>query len=62
MSVRVDEALCSGCGICVEALPSVFAFNADGKAEAVSQLHNDPSKLEEVADQCPADAIEVSQD
>lgn len=61
MSVRVDEALCSGCGICVEALPKVFSFNADGKAEAITQ-HSDPAKLEEIADQCPTDAIEVNQD
>lgn len=62
MSIRVDEALCSGCGICVEAIPEVFAFDSEGRAEAIQQHYSDPAKLEEIADQCPTNAIEISQD
>ena len=60
MSVTVDQALCIGCGICIDACPEVFTFNADGKAEVIKD-HCDQHNLEEVADQCPVDAIEVSQ-
>lgn len=59
MTVVVDEALCIGCGICVDACPEVFVFDSDGKAEVLKQsceIHN----LEETADLCPVDAIEVS--
>lgn len=58
-SVIVDQSLCIGCGICVDACPEVFSFDADGKAEAIKQ-NAESVKLEEVADMCPVDAIEVS--
>lgn len=59
MSVIVDQSLCSGCGICVDACPQVFSFNADGKAEVIKQTCENCT-LEEIADQCPVEAIEVS--
>ena len=34
--VEIDEAKCIGCGLCTSIAPDVFAMNADGKAEAVS--------------------------
>ena len=60
MTVVVDQALCIGCGICIDACSDVFAFNAEGKAEVIKETC-DTCNLEEVADQCPTDAIEVSQ-
>jgi len=59
MSVSVDQALCIGCGICVDACGEVFSFNADGKAEAIKQS-SESCSLEDVADQCPVSAISVS--
>ena len=59
MSITIDQSLCSGCGICVDACSEVFSFNADGKAEAIKQSC-DNCTLEEIADQCPTNAIEVS--
>ena len=56
--VSVDQALCTGCGLCIELCPEVFIWGPDGKAVAVRsecELHN----VEEVADQCPAEAINV---
>ncbi len=32
--VVVDQALCSGCGICIELCPEVFIWGPDGKAMA----------------------------
>ncbi len=60
MAVTVDQALCIGCGICVDGCSEVFAFNAEGKAEVIKETC-DNCNLEEIADQCPTDAIEVSQ-
>ncbi len=56
--VKVDQALCNGCGICVEACPGVFAWGAEEKAVAIKQVSQSCS-LEEIADQCPAEAIEI---
>ncbi len=56
MTIVVDQSLCTGCGICVDACPEVFALGADGLATVISQeceTHN----LEEIADNCPANAI-----
>lgn len=56
--VCVDQSLCIGCGICTDMCPEVFNTTDDGKVQAVAQqceLHN----LEEIADACPVDAIDI---
>lgn len=56
--VSVDQALCIGCGICMDMCPEVFQTTEDGKAQAVGhdcEIHN----LEEVADACPVEAIDI---
>jgi len=58
MAVKVDQALCSGCGICIDLCPEVFTWGADGKAQTIKdtcETHN----LEEIADQCPMEAIDI---
>jgi ferredoxin len=58
MALKVDQALCSGCGLCIDLCPEAFTWGSDGKAEAVREsceIHN----LEDIADQCPMEAIEV---
>lgn len=59
MAVSVDQELCIGCGICVDSCSDIFSFNADGKAEAIKQVCEN-CNVEEVADLCPVNAIEVS--
>ncbi|MBU0502726.1 MAG: ferredoxin [Candidatus Margulisbacteria bacterium] len=58
MAVKVDQALCSGCGICVDLCPDVFAWGSDGKAVAVKQESGN-CNLEEIAGQCPTEAIDL---
>jgi ferredoxin len=56
--VSVDQSLCIGCGICMDMCPEVFQTTEDGKAQSVGnecELHS----LEEVADACPVEAINV---
>jgi ferredoxin len=60
MSITVDQALCIGCGICIDQCSDVFAFNAEGKAEVIKESC-DSCNLEDVADQCPTNAIEISE-
>jgi len=58
MVVAIDQALCSGCGICVDACPEVFAWGADGKA-VVTKQQSETCNIEEISDQCPAEAINL---
>lgn len=56
--ISVDQALCIGCGVCVDMCPEVFVLGEDGKATAAKQecgTHN----LEEVATACPVEAINI---
>lgn len=57
--VTVDAATCVGCGLCEQNCPEVFEIQGDGIAHVKAQscsVHN----LQEVADQCPVDCINVS--
>ena len=58
MAVVVDQALCTGCGICVDLCPEVFSWGSEEKAMAIHhycEIHS----VEEVAAQCPVEAINV---
>lgn len=57
--VTVDVSTCVGCGLCEQACPEVFQIEGDGIAHVKAQIctqHN----LDEVAQQCPVNAIKVS--
>lgn len=57
--VTVDTATCVGCGLCEQECPEVFKVEGDGFAHVKAQIcvkHN----LEQVADQCPVQAIKVT--
>ncbi len=56
--VSVDRELCTGCGICIDLCSEIFTWGADGKAEA-TKSECDQHNVEEVADQCPVEAINV---
>lgn len=61
MQIKVDDSLCIGCGLCVDACAQVFSMTADGKAAVNLPLHTGDSDMEEVAGLCPVDAIEVDE-
>ena len=57
--VSVDVSTCVGCGLCEQSCPEVFEVQGDGIAHIKAQMcsiHN----LQEIADQCPVNAIKVS--
>lgn len=60
MKARVDDNLCIGCGLCVDACPDVFELKDDKSCVRVEPV---PANLEtavkEAADTCPVDAITV---
>ncbi len=56
--VVVDQALCTGCGLCLELCPEIFIWGPDGKAVVIKnycEIHS----TEEIAAQCPTEAIDV---
>ena len=60
MKVTVSEE-CIGCGLCESTASDVFAINDDGVAEVVIDevSEDDEDSVQEAADNCPVNAIEV---
>ncbi len=60
MRATVDEAACTGCGLCVDICPEVFELEGD---VARAKMANIPEDLEDcaedAADDCPMEAITV---
>ncbi|OGC03434.1 hypothetical protein A2276_00785 [candidate division WOR-1 bacterium RIFOXYA12_FULL_43_27] len=63
MTIRVDESLCIGCGLCIDACGEVFGMSSDGKAIVKSQHceSGNAGNLEEIEDMCPVDAILIEE-
>ena len=57
--VVVDDDLCIGCGACVSACPECFELNEDGKSVVIENV-TCGCDLEEVALDCPVQAITVT--
>lgn len=56
--VTIDESLCTGCGLCAASCPDVFEVGDDNKAHVKSYKSGD-CDLEQVASECPVEAIKV---
>lgn len=58
--IAINKSLCIGCGTCEASCPDVFELKDDGKAHVKEKgLKNTTCDLEEVAANCPAQAISV---
>ena len=55
---KVDEELCTGCGLCAAGCPELFEVESDNKAHVKQGggCDRDPS---EIAGECPVNAITV---
>lgn len=64
MKVRVDPEICAGFRVCIGVCPEVFAITDEGYAEV--EVADVPTEHEDLvrtaADQCPSDAIFISED
>jgi ferredoxin len=56
--VTVDEALCTGCGLCAASCPEVFEMNDTDKAIIKSE-NAGGCDLNQVASECPVEAIKT---
>ena len=60
MKVRIDEDLCTGCGLCADSVPEVFEMADDVAKVIVAEVPADKEEaVQEAADDCPAEAIIV---
>ncbi|MFA5645258.1 MAG: ferredoxin [Candidatus Ratteibacteria bacterium] len=60
MRVKIDDSLCTGCGLCADTCPEVFEM---GDTIALVKLDPIPADLEDqardAAENCPVEAIIV---
>jgi ferredoxin len=64
MKVHVNSEICAGFGICLGIAPDAFELHEDGYAVVlVSQINpEDEDTMRRAANQCPAQAISISDD
>ncbi len=62
MKAFVDPQVCIGCTLCVQVCPEAFKMEGD-KAVAYKDLvsEKDKAACREAADQCPVNAITISE-
>ncbi len=54
----VDQEMCIGCGICVNNLPDVFHFTANGKAACFDPNGDTEEEIQlQAIDMCPVTCI-----
>ena len=57
-SITIDQELCTGCGLCVSICPESFEVGDDNMA-IVKGDSCEGQDMNEVASQCPVEAIKV---
>ena len=59
MKASVDPELCIACGLCEEICPEAFELGDRETAEAIGKVEGNEEAVEEAADSCPTNAIEI---
>lgn len=57
MAIKVDQDLCTGCGLCPQVCPEVFEIGDDGYAYVIKGANLSLPCVDEAVDQCPVGAI-----
>lgn len=64
MRVVVDQGLCEGNGVCVNACPEVFAVGSDDRAHLLVEIPDEHlrTKIETAVRRCPRQALSLTDD
>lgn len=62
MKVSLDREGCIGCGLCISTCPSVFQFDADGKAKIIAEPGSAAERddCRAAAEGCPVTVIAIA--
>ena len=62
MKAKIDENLCTGCGLCVDTCPEAFKMDDSlAKVIVVKVPENIWNTCREAADNCPVEAISIEE-
>jgi len=61
MRIKIDEELCTGCGVCESLCPDVFQVGEDEKARVLLSGGSEDCDCQEAVDSCPAEAIIIEE-
>lgn len=62
MKATVDKELCTGCGVCTDTCPEVFALDDDTARVIVNEVpEGAKDSCKEAAESCPVDAITLQE-
>ena len=59
MKIKVDREKCIGCGICASLCPKNFKMIEGKSSPNAESVDNCGCDLDEVAESCPVEAIEI---
>ncbi len=61
MKVKLDEELCTGCGLCADTCPEVFEFNDIVKVKVEEVPEDAVGTCRQAAEDCPVEAISIEE-
>ena len=59
--VKVDEELCTGCGVCADTCPDVFELDDVAKVKVAEVEGELLDCAKEAAESCPVEAIQIEE-
>ena len=58
MKIKIDEELCTGCGLCADSCPNIFEFTDEVAEVMVDEVPPEAEDaVRDAIDDCPAEAI-----
>ena len=61
MKVKVDEELCTGCGLCADTCPEVFEANDIAKVKVEEVPEDAVDTCRQAVEDCPVEAISIEE-